>query len=104
MSELYEFQHIVPTFSNPGLRAGTSENVEEEDYDYDQDLAILKSMYQYCFNHGGKIPYPISRELNNYIEALVPNLKVHGQELETKIVVLENNFLAVMTMAGGFDT
>uniref|UniRef100_M1DLI0 Uncharacterized protein n=1 Tax=Solanum tuberosum TaxID=4113 RepID=M1DLI0_SOLTU len=102
MSELYEFQHIVPAFSNPGLEAGTSENVEE-DYDYDQDLAILKSMYQYCFNHGGKIPYPISRELINYIEALVPNLKVRGQELETKIVMLENNFLAVMTMAGGFD-
>uniref|UniRef100_M1E154 Uncharacterized protein n=1 Tax=Solanum tuberosum TaxID=4113 RepID=M1E154_SOLTU len=102
MSELYEFQHIVPTFSNPGLEAGTSENVEE-DYDYDQDLAILKSMYQYCFNHGGKIPYPISRELINYIEALVPNLKVRGQELETKIVMLESDFLVVMTMAGGFD-
>uniref|UniRef100_M1DU81 Uncharacterized protein n=1 Tax=Solanum tuberosum TaxID=4113 RepID=M1DU81_SOLTU len=103
MSELYEIQHIVPAFSNPGLGAGASENVEEEAYDYDQDLAILKSMYQYCFNHGGKIPYPISRELINYIEALVPNLKVRGQELETKIVMLENNFLAVMTMAGGFD-
>ncbi|KAH0671023.1 hypothetical protein KY285_024919 [Solanum tuberosum] len=39
-------QDIVPTYSNPRLGAGTSENVQEDDYDYDQDLAILKSMYQ----------------------------------------------------------
>uniref|UniRef100_K4CH82 Uncharacterized protein n=1 Tax=Solanum lycopersicum TaxID=4081 RepID=K4CH82_SOLLC len=102
MSELYEFQYIVPTFSNPGIGAGTSENIQEEDYDFDQDLAILKSMYHYCFNHGGKLPRT-SRELINYIEALVPKLKVRGQELQTKIVTLKNNVLAIMTIAGEFD-
>ncbi|KAK6789396.1 hypothetical protein RDI58_013195 [Solanum bulbocastanum] len=85
MSELYELKPIVPIFSNLE-KGGTSENElkEEDEYDFDQDFAILKSMYHYYFNNGSAIPYSISKEMINYIDDLIPNLKFHGQALATK--------------------
>ncbi|MCD7454343.1 hypothetical protein HAX54_024355 [Datura stramonium] len=96
MSEIYEFKMLTleevlsskiealyfePGFSINFEQGGTSEYdelKEKEEYDYDQDKAILKSMYHYYFNHGGVIPSPYSKELINYIEDIVPNLKVRG--------------------------
>ncbi|MCD7472381.1 hypothetical protein HAX54_013610 [Datura stramonium] len=82
ISELYELKPIVPTFSN-FERGGTSENEmkEEDEFDYDQDLAILKFMNDYYFDHGGVIPCPYSEKFIDDIKALIPNLKIHGQAL-----------------------
>ncbi|OIT20913.1 hypothetical protein A4A49_38821 [Nicotiana attenuata] len=101
MSELYELKPIVPKFSN--LEEGGPSNYEDylndDDYDYDQDLAILKSLYHYYFNHG-VIPHPSSEELIHYIQASIPNLKIRGQGLVNKILMLERNFLTLWKMAG----
>uniref|UniRef100_M1D877 Uncharacterized protein n=1 Tax=Solanum tuberosum TaxID=4113 RepID=M1D877_SOLTU len=103
MSELYELKSIVPIFSNLE-KGGTSENElkEEDEYDNDQDLAILKSMYHYYFNNGSAIPYSISKEMINYIDDLIPNLKFHGQALTAKILLLHHNFLIDWEMVGGY--
>ncbi|WMV29402.1 hypothetical protein MTR67_022787 [Solanum verrucosum] len=103
MSELYELKPIVPMFSNLE-KGGTSENElkEEDEYDYDQDLAILKSMYHYYFNNGSANPYSISKEMINYINDLIPNLKFHRQTLTTKILLLQHNFSIVWEMVGGY--
>ncbi|KAG5595326.1 hypothetical protein H5410_036558 [Solanum commersonii] len=90
MSEFYELKHInKPTFSNliqggmPKIKLKKGDN-----YDYYQDVAILKSIYHYFFNHG-VIPYPnYSENFINYIEASIPNLKFRGQALKTKIILL----------------
>ncbi|KAM3222747.1 hypothetical protein P3L10_022017 [Capsicum annuum] len=74
MSESYELKLInVPKFSNLE-RGGTSESKleKDDDYDYDHDLAILKAIYHYYFNHGA---------------------------LANKIVILEHHFFKVMKMA-----
>ncbi|CAN4102783.1 unnamed protein product [Withania somnifera] len=87
MSELYELKPIdVPTFSNLE-QGGTSENEvkEEDDYDINHDLAILKSIHHYYFNHG-----------------VVP-LKFRGQALVAKIGMLENDFLSVRKIAAEYD-
>ncbi|KAM3395707.1 hypothetical protein P3S68_004713 [Capsicum galapagoense] len=101
MSESYELKPInVPTFSNLE-RGGTSESKleKEDDYDYNHDLAILKAIYHYYFNHG-VIPHPpYSKNFIDYIEASVPNMKFRGQALANKIVMLEHHFLKVMKMA-----
>ncbi|KAF3612859.1 hypothetical protein FXO38_35936 [Capsicum annuum] len=94
MSESYELKPInVPTFSMLE-RGGTSESKleKEGDYDYDHDLAILKAIYHYYFNHG-VIPHPPYSK--NFIEASVPNVKFCGQALANKIVMLEHHFLKV---------
>ncbi|KAH0711703.1 hypothetical protein KY290_007342 [Solanum tuberosum] len=99
MSESYELKPInKPTFSNLE-QGGTSENEskKEDEYDYDHDLAILKSIYYYFFNHG-VIPYPYSENFIDYIEASIPNLKFYGQKLVTKIVALEHQFFSIMEM------
>uniref|UniRef100_A0A3Q7HAZ3 Uncharacterized protein n=1 Tax=Solanum lycopersicum TaxID=4081 RepID=A0A3Q7HAZ3_SOLLC len=103
MSELYELKTIVPIFFNLE-KGGTSENEfkEEDDYDYEQDLAILKSMYHYYFNNCSAIPYSISKEMINYIEDLIPNLKLHGEALTTKILLLHHNFSIDWEMVGGY--
>ncbi|PHT43877.1 hypothetical protein CQW23_17902 [Capsicum baccatum] len=101
MSESYELKFInVPTFSS-FEQGGTSENElkNEDDYDYNQDLAILKFIYHYHSNHG-VVPYPrYSEKSIDYIETSVPNLKYHGQELATKIITLEQHFLTPMNKA-----
>ncbi|PHU13153.1 hypothetical protein BC332_20083 [Capsicum chinense] len=101
MPESYELKPInVPTFSN-SKQGGTSENElkTEDDYDYNQDLAILKSIYHYHSNRG-VVPYhPYSEKFLDYIETSIPNLKCRGQELETKIITLEQHFSTVMNMA-----
>ncbi|KAK4716188.1 hypothetical protein R3W88_014526 [Solanum pinnatisectum] len=103
MSELYELNHIVPIFSDLE-KGGTSENElkEEDKYDYDQDLAILKSMHHYYFNNGSAIPYSISKEMISYIDDLIPNLKFHGQALTTKILLLHHKFSIVWEMVGRY--
>ncbi|MCD7454341.1 hypothetical protein HAX54_024353 [Datura stramonium] len=100
ISELYELKPIVPTFSN-FERGGTSENEmkEEDEFDYDQDLAILKFMNDYYFDHGGVIPCPYSEKFIDDIKALIPNLKIHGQALVTKILRLHHYFLTVLEIA-----
>ncbi|PHU12437.1 hypothetical protein BC332_19367 [Capsicum chinense] len=106
MSESYELKPInVPTFSNLE-RGGTSESKleKEDDYDYNHDLAILKAIYHYYFNHG-VIPHPpYSKNFIDYIEASVPNMKFRGQALVNKIVMLEHYFLKVMKMAARSTT
>ncbi|KAH0672626.1 hypothetical protein KY284_023713 [Solanum tuberosum] len=95
-------KHInKPTFSNLE-QGGTSENElkKEDEYDYHHDLAILKFIYHYLFNHG-VIPYPYSENFIDYIEASVPNLKFHGKELVTKIVALEHQFFSIVEMTAG---
>lgn len=102
VSESYELKPInKPTFSNLE-QGGTSENesMKEDEYDYDLDLAILKSIYHYFFNHG-VIPYPYSENFINYIEASISNLKFHGQELVTKILALEHQFFSIMEITAG---
>ncbi|KAG5597739.1 hypothetical protein H5410_038971 [Solanum commersonii] len=97
MSESYELKPInKPTFSNLE-QGGTSENEskKEDEYDYDHDLAILKSIYHYFFNHG-VIPYTYSESFVDYIEASIPNLKFHGRKLVIKIVALEHQFFSIM--------
>ncbi|KAM3301954.1 hypothetical protein P3S67_016456 [Capsicum chacoense] len=80
MSESFELKPInVPTFSNLE-RGGTSENKlkNEDDYDYNHDLAILKAIYHNYFNRG-VIPHPpYSKNFIDYIEASVPNVKFRG--------------------------
>ncbi|KAK6785538.1 hypothetical protein RDI58_018993 [Solanum bulbocastanum] len=101
MAEFYELKSISkPKFSNL-IQGGTSEKLKKEDnYDYYQDLAILKSIYHYFFNHG-VIPYPnYSEHFINYIEASIPNLKFCGLALKTKIILLEKRFLAILKIAG----
>ncbi|XP_049396320.1 uncharacterized protein LOC125860406 [Solanum stenotomum] len=74
VSETYELKPInKPTFSNLE-QGGTSENesIKKDEYDYDLDLAILKSLYHYFFNHG-VIPYPYSENFIDYIEASISN-------------------------------
>ncbi|KAM3302423.1 hypothetical protein P3S67_016925 [Capsicum chacoense] len=101
MPKSYELKPInMPIFSN-NKQGGTSENElkTKDDYDYNQDLAILKSIYHYHSNHG-VFPYPpYSEKFLDYIETSIPNLKCRGQELETKIITLEQHFLTVMNMA-----
>ncbi|PHT27599.1 hypothetical protein CQW23_32797 [Capsicum baccatum] len=101
MSESYELKPInVPTFSNLE-RGGTSESKieKEDDYDYNHDLAILKAIYHYYFNHGA-IPHPpYSKNFIDYIEDSVPNVKFRGQALANKIIMFEHHFLKVMKMA-----
>ncbi|KAF3636761.1 hypothetical protein FXO38_24008 [Capsicum annuum] len=101
MSESYELKPInVPTFSNLE-REGTSESKleKEDDYDYNHDLAILKAIYHYYFNHG-VIPHPpYSKNFIDYIEASVPNVKFRGQALASKIVMFDHHFSKVMKMA-----
>ncbi|MCD7473251.1 hypothetical protein HAX54_014976, partial [Datura stramonium] len=82
-----------PGFAN-FEQGGMSQNDElkkEEEYDYDQDKAILKSMYHYYFNRGGIIPSPYSKELINYIEDLTSNLKLRSSDLNVTTLLL--NFL-----------
>ncbi|TMW83037.1 hypothetical protein EJD97_003187 [Solanum chilense] len=100
MPESYELKTISnPNFSNL-IQGGTSEIELKKEYDYCQDLAILKSIYHYYFNHG-MIPYPnYSENFINYIEASIPNLKFRGLALKAKIVLLERRFLAVVRIAG----
>ncbi|KAG5605444.1 hypothetical protein H5410_026936 [Solanum commersonii] len=103
MSELYELKPIVPIFSN-FEKGGTFENElkEEDEYGYDQDIDILKSMYHYYFNNGSAISYYISKEMISYVDDLIPNLKFHGQALTTKILLLHHNFSIVWKMVGGY--
>ncbi|PHT43872.1 hypothetical protein CQW23_17897 [Capsicum baccatum] len=100
MYESYGLKPInVPTFSNLE-RGGTSESKlkKEDDYDYNHDLAILKAIYHYYFNHG-VIPHPTySNNFIDYLEASVPNVKFRGPALANKIVMLEHHFLKVMKM------
>ncbi|PHT98872.1 hypothetical protein BC332_32200 [Capsicum chinense] len=101
MSESYELKPInVPIFSN-FEQGGTSENElkNEDDYDYNQDLAILKSIHHFHSNHG-VVPYPpYSEKIIDYIKTSIPDLKCRGQALETKIITLEQHSLTVMNMA-----
>ncbi|KAF3641456.1 hypothetical protein FXO38_21624 [Capsicum annuum] len=101
MPESYELKTInVPTISN-FEQGRTSENElkTKDDYDDNQDLAILKYIYHYHSNHG-VVPYlPYSEKFLDYIETSIPNLKCRGQELETKILRLEQHFLTVLNMA-----
>ncbi|KAK6789394.1 hypothetical protein RDI58_013193 [Solanum bulbocastanum] len=103
MSELYELKLIVPIFSNLE-KGGTSENElkEEDEYYFDQDFAILKSMYHYYFNNGSAIPYSISKEMINYIDDLIPNFKIHGHAMTTKILLWHHNFSINWEMVGGY--
>ncbi|WMV37262.1 hypothetical protein MTR67_030647 [Solanum verrucosum] len=102
MPEFYELNPInKPTFSNL-IQGGTSEIKlkREDNYDYYQDIAILKYIYHYFFNHG-VIPYPnYSENFINYIEASIPNLKFHGQALKTKIILLKRRFLFILRIVG----
>ncbi|KAF3661457.1 hypothetical protein FXO38_05298 [Capsicum annuum] len=73
MFESYELKPInVPTFSK--LERGvTSENKlkKEDDYDYNHDLAILKAIFHFYFNHG-VIPHsPYSKNFIDYIEVSI---------------------------------
>ncbi|PHT43874.1 hypothetical protein CQW23_17899 [Capsicum baccatum] len=101
MPESYELKPInVPTISN-FEQGRTSENEwkTEDDYDDNQDLPILKYIYHYHSNHG-VVPYlPYSEKFLDYIESSIPNLKCRGQELESKILTLEQHFLTVLNMA-----
>ncbi|KAG5595310.1 hypothetical protein H5410_036542 [Solanum commersonii] len=79
--ELYELKYNInkPSSSNL-IQGGTSEIKlkKEDNYDYYQDVAILKSIYHYFFNHG-VISYPnYSENFINYFEASIPNLKFRG--------------------------
>ena len=38
----------------------------------------------------------------NYIEDLIPNLKLHGESLTTKIFLLHHNFSIDWEMVGGY--
>lgn len=76
---------------------------EEEKYDYDQDLTILKSMYHKYFINCSTVPYSISKEIINGIEDLIPNLKFHGHTLTAKILsLLHHSFRIVWKMFGGY--
>ncbi|KAK4716267.1 hypothetical protein R3W88_014605 [Solanum pinnatisectum] len=101
MPEFYELKPISkPTFSNL-VQGGTSEiKVKKEDnYAYYQDVAILKSIYHYFFNHG-VVSYPNYLEnFINYIETLIFNLKFFGLALKTKIIMLERHFLTILKIA-----
>ncbi|KAK4733644.1 hypothetical protein R3W88_007905 [Solanum pinnatisectum] len=101
MPEFYELKRIgKPAFSNI-IQGGTFEIKfkKEDNYDYYQDVAILKSIYHYFFNHG-VIPYPnYSKNFINYIEASIPNLKFRGQALKTKIIILQRRFLFFLKIA-----
>ncbi|KAK4713396.1 hypothetical protein R3W88_019303 [Solanum pinnatisectum] len=87
MPEFYELKHNnKPLFSNLYTRRN--------------DIAILKSIYHYFFNHG-VIPYPnYSDNFVNYIETSIPNLKFRGQALKTKIILLERRFVTILKIAG----
>ncbi|WMV37311.1 hypothetical protein MTR67_030696 [Solanum verrucosum] len=101
MPEFYELKNInKPSFSNL-IQGGTSDIKlkKEDNYDYYQDVAILKSIYHYFFNHG-VIPYPnYSENFINYIEVSIPNLKFRGQALKTKIILLERRFVIILKIA-----
>ncbi|KAK6785527.1 hypothetical protein RDI58_018982 [Solanum bulbocastanum] len=102
MTEFYELKPISKsTFSN--LIQGETSEIKlkkEDNYDYYKDVAILKSIYHYFFNHG-VIPYPnYSENFINYIEASIPNLKIHGLALKAKIILLEKRFLTILKIAG----
>uniref|UniRef100_M1DD20 Uncharacterized protein n=1 Tax=Solanum tuberosum TaxID=4113 RepID=M1DD20_SOLTU len=101
MPEFYELKPIGKhAFSNI-IQGQTSEIKlkKEDNYDYYQDVAILKSIYHYFFNHG-VILYPnYSENFINYIEASIPNLKFHGQTLKSKINMLEKRFLIILRIA-----
>ena len=72
-------------------------------YHYDQDLAILKSLYHYYFINGSTIPYSISKEIINYIDDLIPNFKFYGYTLMAKIIsLLHLNFWIVWEMVEGY--
>uniref|UniRef100_M1DHZ6 Uncharacterized protein n=1 Tax=Solanum tuberosum TaxID=4113 RepID=M1DHZ6_SOLTU len=102
MPKFYELKPISkPKFSNL-VQGGTSEIKlkTKDNYDYYQDVAILKSIYHYFFNHG-VIPYPnYSKNFINYIEASIPNLKFSGRTLKTKIIMLERRFLSILKIVG----
>ncbi|KAK6784140.1 hypothetical protein RDI58_017594 [Solanum bulbocastanum] len=102
MPKFYELKHINKlTFSN--LIQGETSEIKlkkEDNYDYYQDVAILKSIYHYFFNHG-VIPYPnYSENFINYIEVSIPNLKFRGQALKTKNILLERHFLTILKIVG----
>uniref|UniRef100_M1DFP1 Uncharacterized protein n=1 Tax=Solanum tuberosum TaxID=4113 RepID=M1DFP1_SOLTU len=100
-----EFSELKPisksTFSN--LIQGEMSEIKlkkEDNYDYYQDVAILKSIYHYFFNHG-VIPYPnYSENFINYIDSSIPNLKFHGLALKAKIILLEKRFLTILKIVG----
>ncbi|KAK6793809.1 hypothetical protein RDI58_007262 [Solanum bulbocastanum] len=101
MPEFYELKPIgKPAFSN--IIQGETSKIKlknEDNYDYYQDVAIIKSIYHYFFNHG-VIPYPNYLEnFINYTESLIPNLKFHDQALKSKIIMLAKRFLMILRIA-----
>ncbi|KAK6785526.1 hypothetical protein RDI58_018981 [Solanum bulbocastanum] len=99
MFESYEMQPINKTTFSNFEQGGTFENelMKEDEYDYNHDLAILKSIYHYLFNHG-VTPNPYLENFIDYIEASIPNMKFHGRKLVTKIVALEHQLFSIMEM------
>ncbi|KAG5595331.1 hypothetical protein H5410_036563, partial [Solanum commersonii] len=99
-SKLYELKSVCPKVGEK--ERGTSEIKLkiEENYDYSEDVAILKSIYHYFLNHG-VIPYPnYSENFINYIETSIFNLKFRSQELKTKIIMIERRFLTIFKITG----
>ncbi|KAG5594851.1 hypothetical protein H5410_036083 [Solanum commersonii] len=100
--DLYEMKCVCPKIREKG-KSPMPEFYElklNDNYDYYQDVTILKSIYHYFFNHG-VIPYPnYSENFINYIEASISNLKFRGQALKTKIILLKRHFLFILRIAG----
>ncbi|KAG5594849.1 hypothetical protein H5410_036081 [Solanum commersonii] len=104
--DLYEMRCVYPKIREKGKSPvlefyelkpirGTSEIKlkKEDNYDYYQDIANLKYIYHYFFNHR-VIPYPnYSENFINYIEALIPKLKFRGQSLKNKIIIYDPNIM-----------
>ncbi|KAG5615854.1 hypothetical protein H5410_015678 [Solanum commersonii] len=101
MPEFYELKPIGKLAFSNIIQGETSEIKlkTEDNYDYYEDVSILKFIYHYFFNHG-VIPYSnYSENFINYIEASIPNLKFHGQALKSKIIMLEKHFLIILRIA-----
>ncbi|KAK4714817.1 hypothetical protein R3W88_020724 [Solanum pinnatisectum] len=61
------------------------------DYDYHQNLAILRTIWDYK-SKTGDFPNPPSIELLDFIMYSLPNLKISREKLAKKIITFKNNY------------
>uniref|UniRef100_M1DLB6 Glabrous enhancer-binding protein-like DBD domain-containing protein n=1 Tax=Solanum tuberosum TaxID=4113 RepID=M1DLB6_SOLTU len=82
----------------PMYKLGMSKEGRQSDadyYDYDcdyhQNLAILRTIWDYK-SKTGDFPYPPSIELLDFIMYSLPNLKISREKLAKKIIAFKNNY------------
>ncbi|TMX03042.1 hypothetical protein EJD97_018643 [Solanum chilense] len=70
------------------------------------DQLVQEKAHENSADRKGKppfaIPYSITKEMIDYIDDLIPNLKFHGHALTTKILLLHHNFSIHWEMVGGY--